>query len=889
MRPENRANPARPAADPDDLPILGEMPRILAALESGPNLVIEAAPGAGKTTRVPLELLERGLADPGEILVLQPRRIAARLAAGYVAGLLGEPVGERCGYQVRFESKRSARTRISFITEAILTQRLRRDPRLEGVSAVFLDEFHERHIASDLNLALLRRLQREHPRSHAGSDIGRPDHAPRIIVMSATLDGEPIARFLDCPHIVCPGRSHPVELIWQGESSRTRAQRDATRRSFGGFAPTSVMTALRSLVDAGLDGHVLVFLPGAREIRETAKACASWVERAGLRCAPLYGELSSREQDEALRPSDAFKVILATNIAETSLTIDGVAAVIDSGLARVASHNPWSGLPRLDLARISQASAIQRAGRAGRTRAGRCIRLYDESDFAQRPEHDAPEISRLDLSAALLDLRAAGVGDPSEFDWFERPPEAALDAAETLLGRLGATDASGRELSPIGCAMLRYPVHPRQARLIVEGVARGIGPLAAGAAALLGERPIRRRGAPHPNREHGDADVLVDLDGLDAMRRNRGAAGVLGLDEAACRQVERARAQLVRLLPREASGEAPTAERDLDARERALRIALLCAYPDRVARMRRDAGGRRTLVLCGGGSARLGDESVVHDAGCLVALELAERRDPAARAQRNTVSNAAAIESDWLLDLFPDALEERTRLSWSPERERVEGRSEIVYDQLVIESSSLQNPGTEPEAEAILREAAIAAGPERFVREPAALPSLLARAAVVGEELGDVPRFGDDEVRACLSRLCEGKSSFRELEEADLLSHVSAGIQTALGTRGGAQLDRLAPLFVSIPGRRRVPVHYEINRPPWIESRLQDFFDLTKGPCIADGRVPLVLHLLAPNRRAVQVTTDLAGFWERHYPEIRRKLTRRYPRHAWPEDPLAGG
>jgi ATP-dependent helicase HrpB len=448
------------------LPVDSILPEITEALRRSPNLVLEAPPGAGKTTRVPPALLDQGLAGEGEICVLEPRRLAARLAARRVAEERGERLGETVGYQVRFDNISGPRTRLRFVTEGVLTRRLLSDPQLSKVSVVVLDEFHERHLQADLTLALLRRLQRE----------SRP--SLRIVAMSATLDAAPIAQFLDqCTVLRSAGRRFDVLIKHlPREDERPLAMQ--------------VESALRGLLADGLHGDVLVFLPGAAEIRRAQASCAHLSSQADLLVLPLHGELPPAEQDRAVRPAERRKVILSTNVAETSVTIDGVVAVIDSGLARIAGHSPWSGLPRLNVARISQAAAMQRAGRAGRTQPGVCLRLYTAQDFAARAAQETPELQRLDLAEAVLELHAAGIRDLRRFEWFEAPPAPALDAAEALLRRLNALDAQG-EVTLTGRRMLRLPLHPRLARMVVEAEGRGVAGAACVIAALISERDIR--------------------------------------------------------------------------------------------------------------------------------------------------------------------------------------------------------------------------------------------------------------------------------------------------------------------------------------------------------------------------------------------------------------
>ena len=813
----------------DPLPIETIVPALLEGLRRSPNLVLQAEPGAGKTTHVPRVLMDAGFAADGEILVTAPRRIAARMAAHRVAEMLGEAPGGRCGYQVRFEAKVGPQTRIRFVTEGLLTRRLRSDPDLAGAAMVILDEFHERHLDADLALTLLRRLQRER----------RPDL--RILVMSATLDADPVAAFLDAPALRCPGRTFPISI------------EHAARTSDRALA-VQVADAFRSLLADGCTGSVLAFLPGTREIREAQRACASTATRAGYEVLPLHGELSSAEQDLVTRRATTPRLVLATNIAETSLTIDGVEAVIDSGWVRRASHNPWTGMPTLTLTKISQASANQRAGRAGRTRPGRCLRLYTKNDFDRRTPFDPPEIARLDLASALLDLHAQGLADPRAVGWFEAPPDAAVDAAEELLRRLGAIDAT-HALTELGRAMLPIPAHPRLARLLVEGARRGILELASRAAALLSERPIRVDATRL--RDAAESDLAADWIEVEERR----------VEPNLARTLRQASEQFRRALRSTSKRALPAAEAQSE-----LCRALLDAFPDRVARRR---PGSDVFVFADGGSATLARESVVHHAAWIVALA-AEDRPREGRSAGPVIRSAAQIESDWLIEDFSDDIEERVEVRFDTTTERVIAIEELRFGALTIEQRTLSQL---PErATEVLYEAAKQRGPAAFVRDPQVLDALRHRCTFAARFDPSVPALDETAIEAYLERLCHGRRRFAELREADLAHEIYV-------TLPHAALERLAPQHVHLAGGRRLVVHYEPDRDPWVESYLQDFFGLRQGPSIAGGRVPLVLHLLAPNRRAVQVTTDLDGFWTRHYPELRRTLMRRYPRHAWPEDP----
>jgi ATP-dependent helicase HrpB len=843
------------------LPIDPLLPSIVDEVRRRRALVLEAPPGAGKTTRVPGALLDGGIAADGEILVLEPRRLPARMAARRVAEERGEAVGETVGYTMRFEEASSARTRLRFVTEGILTRRLLSDPELRGVGAVVLDEFHERHLAADVGLASLRRLQRG----------PRPDLA--LVVMSATLESAPVAAFLDAPILRSEGRLFEVAI-------------EHLERSDDRPLESQVASAVRRLVDEGLDGDVLVFLPGALEIRRATEACRPLAERADLLVVPLHGSLTPAEQDRAVGPASQRKVILSTNVAESSVTIDGVVAVIDAGLARVAAYAPWSGLPTLRVAKVSRASATQRAGRAGRTRPGRCLRLYTKGDFLARPEHDAPEVARADLAETALELVASGASDLGAFGWFEAPPAAALTAATALLERLGAVArgrAGGLEVTSTGRRILRFPVHPRLGRLLVEAEHRGVAAEGAAVAALLGERELGASRGPRARAETGSSDVEVLLATLDECERAGFAPHrlrAMGIDATRALAVRRVEKQLARLVDRRAA-RAPATPPE---REKALAVSVLAGYPDRVGRLRRpdNATGRaaREVVFASGGTAVLSEQSVVAEVDLVVAVDVEERTD--GRQSRTLVRVASAVEADDLLDLFTDAIKDTTEVALVGSSGRVEVVRRLSYDGLVLEES--RGPTSDPELVArALADAALAKGVRTFAKgdELDRLRARLAFLAGACPEL-ELPAIDDAALERELVALCRGRRSLAELEDADFAGAVRARLAPAQQRA----LAEHAPDSVTLPGGRRARVDYPPDGPPCVASRLQDFFGMAEGPRVANGRVPLVLHLLAPNQRAVQVTTDLAGFWARHYPAIAKELRRRYPRHAWPDDPL---
>jgi ATP-dependent helicase HrpB len=836
---------------PAPLPIDAVIPEIVARVAAEHALVLEAPPGAGKTTRVPWALHAAG-DGRGEVLVTEPRRLAARMAARRVASERSLKLGETVGYSVRFEDIAGPHTRVRYVTEGVLVRRLLEDPELRGVRAVVLDEFHERHLESDLLLALLARVRQG----------ARPDLD--LVVMSATLDAEPVATFLGAPRLRSEGRAFPVSVEHLPAADERPLEKQVT-------------SAVRRLLDEQSSGHVLVFLPGAAEIRRAGDALAALASERGVLVLPLHGDLPIAEQARAVEPSDRRKLVLSTNVAESSLTIEGVTAVVDSGLARVAGHSVWTGLSTLVTAKISRASAAQRAGRAGRTSAGRVLRLYTRGDFESRPEHDTPEILRADLADAALTLRAGGQGALAGVRWLAPPPATSAAAAEELLRLLGAVDRAG-ELSAIGRRLAALPLPPRLGRLLVEGERRGVGEEAALIAALVGERDLRTStrtafgsrfdAAAHAASGPSDLLELAELFAeAESTRFEHQRVRALGLEPRAVEAVARARRQLARLVKQGAPPPADTAATDA-----ALLAAVLAGFPDRVARRRKR--GERELVLANGRTARLSEQSVVHDAELMVAVDAEEQP-----GRGVVVRWASAVSYELLLELAGDAVEMREELVWSAERERVESVASMRLGAIVLDESRSAATASPDSARVLV--AAAREQPTRFLKSEAAL-RLAARLALLAEHYpkAEFPADPTTTLSRALETAAAEARSFAELAELDWLSLATAELSPAQRRL----LEDETPERVRLGGGRSVEVHYESGRAPFVESRLQDFFGAARGPHILGGRVPLTLHLLAPNHRAVQVTTDLAGFWERHYPAVRRELMRRYPRHAWPED-----
>ncbi len=829
-----------PSAMPAPLPIDEVLPELIAALRQGSAAVLIAPTGAGKTTRVPPALLAAGIAGDRQIVMLEPRRIAARAAARRMAEEGGWTLGREVGYQVRFERRAGAETRILVVTEGILVQRLQADPFLENVGAVIFDELHERSLQTDLSLAMARRVQRE----------VRPDL--KLVAMSATLDPGPVAAFLGgAPTIESRGRLYPVDILY--------IDRPDDRP-----LPAQIAAGVRRVL-AATPGDVLAFLPGVGEIQRSAEALAGLAAEQGLAVLPLYGDLPAERQDAVLRPSSRRKVVLATNVAETSVTVDGVTAVVDSGAVRRLRFDPATGLDRLELGRISRASADQRAGRAGRQAPGVCLRLWPAWEQATLPERETPEIARVDLAGAALQLLAWGEPDLAAFDWFEPPDPSALDAATLLLRQLGAIDDRG--VTTLGRTMARLPVHPRLSRLLIEGHRRGHAGEASLLAALLSERdPFPRGPRGAGPRRASRSDLLDRLDSLEAFERRNAFEG--DLNAGAALFVLRARDQLLELTKRELGAGPDGRKGDEDS----LLRALLAAYPDRVARRREPRSPRGVMV--GGRGVRLADDSAVLEAPLFLCVDLG-----AGTLSEALVRKASEVEPEWLT---AELVRTTIDLELDESRERVAAWKRTRYVDLII--SEVEIPPLDAAETARVLAAAAAERLDRALPlDDPEVAAFLARVRSLADWMPelDLPRFTRDEIRDLLPALAAGRKSFAELRRAPLLDVLH-------GTLSYPQLEALrreAPERLEVPSGSQIRIAYEPGKPPVLAARIQEMFGLAETPRVAAGRVPVLLHLLAPNGRPQQVTHDLRSFWENTYCQVRKELAGRYPRHAWPEDP----
>jgi ATP-dependent helicase HrpB len=841
----------------EDLPIFELESSIVENLREHSRLIIQAPTGSGKSTQVPQILLDHGLLGDGQVVILQPRRLAARLLAARVASERTCRLGDEVGYQIRFENITSRRTRIRFVTEGILLRQLVQDPELRGISAILFDEFHERHLYGDITLARALQLQ-------AGS---RPDL--KLAVMSATLDAGLLEKYLaPCSLLTSAGRAFPVEIEYLPKPV-----------GGDGYPIWDLAADELERLAPQTEGDVLIFMPGKYEIGRTISAIRASRVSDRFVVLPLHGELPPAEQDAALAHYQKRRAIVSTNVAETSLTIDGVQVVIDSGLARMARFDPRRGINTLLVEKISRASADQRTGRAGRTAPGRCLRLWTEREHLDRAAQELPEVKRLDLAEVVLTLKASGIDDIAAFRWLEPPEPQALARAEQLLADLGAISSSG--ITELGRRMLAFPVHPRYARMLLAAQEYRCVPAIALIAALTQGRNLMRRLDTKQAREDRD-DVLgeeSDSDFFILMRAFRYAeksrfdgqrCSRLGINAGAAREAAQLSEQFLAIARDE--------DLDLQADEPkpgAIQRCVLAGFPDQVA-VRLDAGTLRCALV----HARRGvlaRESTVHDTRLLVASEIREI-ESSDKERQVLLTMATKIEEEWLRELFPESFREETRVEFDSASRRVIGRRTTLFHDLLLRSEEFSAANEPAAAQLLARE--VVAGTCPLKHWDNAVEQWIARVNFVAAQFPEMefPRIDAGAKLLLLEQICQGAASYKEIKERPVWPTVK------LWLNSGQQkaLDDLAPERIKLASGRAAKITYsDDGSPPTIAARIQDLYDTPRGLSIGPDRIPLRIQVLAPNHRPIQITTDLETFWREGYPKIKKELQRKYPKHVW--------
>jgi ATP-dependent helicase HrpB len=817
------------------LPVQAILPALKTALQEGRNAVLQAPPGAGKTTLVPLELLEEKWLKHRKIILLQPRRLATRAAARRMAALLKEAVGQRVGYRIRFDSRVGKNTRIEVVTEALLTRKLQNDPELSDTGLVIFDEFHERSIHSDLGLALCREVQTE-----LRTDL-------RILVMSATLEGNAIARIIDGEVITGQGRQYPVETRYLGKPVAKKG--------------AAWVAAEINKILAQEAGSLLVFLPGAGEIRRVKSYLEKTHARSDLIIAPLYGNLPGKMQDLAIKPckADQRKVVLSTSIAETSLTIEGIHVVVDAGRMRIPRFNPGSLMTVLETVRVSRASADQRRGRAGRTGPGICLRLWTEHDHLSLVPFNKPEIMNTDLSPLALELACWGTTRPGEMAWLDPPPDAAMEHAYEFLLAIGAVDSRknvtrhGRDINALG-------IHPRLGHMILKGAAAGAGRLAADMAALISGRDILQG----TNLAH-DVDIRVRLEAL-----RKPGMGQPDID----RRVISRTAQLSDRWQKMAGKSAV----DSVSLEGAGKILAL-AYPDRIGKVR--AGSRNRYLLSGGRGAILPE----HDALCGTPFIVVARTD--GKPDNARIYLAAPVAVEMLEESLNDRLTVQDAITWNRRTKSVECRRQLLIGKVALRDSKLKCPDIKRVYECLFK-GVREAGMEclHLTREDRKWVSRMQFIRSNSREHGKWPDLSDralmQNLEAWLQPHVAGLRSLAALKKLNMKKILGA----LLTWEQRSLSDRLAPKTLRMPSGSNIGLDYAADKAPVLAVRLQEVFGLRETPTVLDGEIKVILHLLSPAGRSVQVTRDLEGFWKGVYSDVRKEMRGRYPKHYWPDDPL---
>ncbi len=838
------------------LPIYELRSELVEALSTESRLVIEAPTGSGKSTQVPQMVLDCGVAGPGEVVVLQPRRLAARLLAKRVAFERGEPLGGEVGYQVRMESHVSDKTQIRYVTEGILLRQFLSDPGLRGISTIIFDEFHERHIYGDITLARALRLQQTR------SDL-------KIIVMSATLDAGPLCEYLaPCRELKSEGRMFPVEI------------RYAPKRIDFRHHPVweAAADAFEKAIESGAEGDVLVFMPGGYEISRTVEAIRSRKCARAFAVMPLHGELSARDQDAAVGECDQRKVVVATNVAETSITIDGIRIVIDSGLARIARYDPNRGIDTLLVERVSRASADQRTGRAGRTAPGTCHRLWTEQEHVARPMQELPEILRHDLAEVVLTLKAGGIDDVENFQWLEKPNPKSLEKTLALLTDLGAIGFDGK-LTGTGKKMVSFPMHPRYARMLLAGEQYGCVRQACLIAALTQGRSILTRNSGKQTRGNRN-DLLGEDDVSDFKRLMRAwvfadknhysvdACRKLGVHGGAARQVKPLYERFLRIAEKEGLKINTRAPEDEN-----LQKCILLAFSDHVAK-RRDGGTLHCEVVHG----RAGDldrDSVVRHSALVVAAEI--REIEGSRDLNVRLNLCTAISEDWLDELFPGDMEEQIEVVFDPVLKRVVSKHWKSFRGLELHARMVQEVDAQQAAEIMAEE--VLAGRLELYKWDDAVERWIARVnclAAVCPDYG-IPEIDEEARRAMVQEICLGAVCKRDLKDRPVWKVVKSW----LSPMQLEMVDKQVPERIKLPSGFNAKVRYEPGQPPVLSATIQKLYGLDEVPTVGFGEIPVVVEALAPNQRPQQKTQDMQSFWQNAYPMLKKELKGRYPKHEW--------
>jgi ATP-dependent helicase HrpB len=868
---------------PRDLPIYELESALVAAVREQGRVVVQAPTGSGKSTQIPQMLLRHGfLGETGQAVVLQPRRLAARMLARRVAEELGTRLGEDVGYQIRLESRVSERTRIRFVTEGILLRQLTFDASLPGVDVLVFDEFHERHLYGDITLARALQIQR----------TTRPDL--RIIVMSATLDTDTLRDYLKpCAVLRSEGRSFPVEVAYLPKPA-----------DFEREVVWEVAAAACEEIAARTAGDLLVFMPGAYEISRTVQALQGSRSLRDFAVLPLHGELPSDQQDRAVARGEGRKIIVSTNVAETSLTIDGITAVIDSGLARIARFDPHRGINTLLIEKISVASAEQRAGRAGRTAPGLCLRLWTEKEHGMRQLRELPEVRRLDLAEVVLTLKAAGIVDIAAFPWIEPPEPKALQIAETLLADLGAIRCSppreGRDqdtpdpcppgqghmeaagsITDLGRRMLRFPVHPRYARMFLAAQERGCVRPVALMAALTQGRGFLIRGVPRAvenaredlfGEEH-ESDFFLLMRAWRHAHQSRyalDACRLLGIHAQAARQVGPLFEQFLEIAREEGLD---VAEGRIDGAD--VRKCVLAGFPDHLAK-RLDRGTLR-CELVHGRKGTLARESAIQQAPLFVAAEISEIGGRGGEVQV-LLSLASAVEEAWLSELFPGDFRETRSVTYDPEIKRVVTRRERKFRDLVLDSRSSSDEAPLDEAAALLTREVLA-GRLKLEAWDESVEQWITRVNRLAEwfpEL-EVNPITEADRATLIEQICYGELGAKDLRDKPVMPV----LKDWLTSEQLAVLDIYLPEKLTMANGRRSRLRYAAEGPPILSARIQELYGVDGKFTLGQGRVPVKIEVLAPNQRPIQITDDLGNFWREQYPKIKTELSRRYPRHEW--------